>query len=855
MYVWTPLLGNVWLLMITGRFFLPLLGLGLLAGGCGGGGAAPLGSGGPTIFSDNSDLQGATAKVEVDLVTGETVITPLGATSRAVFGSGAIGVSSAEVFRATGGSVSARTLRLTFRNNSQVDFGASGGLRFLIGAASPGLTASTEAGIGAGARTDGSVASAAVGSPSGVWEDSDGTLFISQGVDGAIRTVRNGSVSTLNTLYNSPRGITGNPNSDFIYFCETGSHRIIRLRKDGKQGNVVAGAASPGDAVGAGASARFNTPIGLTSDPNTGTLYVADYANGKIKAIANPDTSPTVSTLATGIPLCLGIGFGTIEGRSLLVATSSGSGQVFLIDPTTGTKSVIRTLAPSLTGATIRENRVLVASSTHQVTVLRTGSGASPFEASSWQVEGTLGSTAGFADGVNARFNAPQLMSSGTNNVYMCDSTNHRVRRLVLPNFLGGFSTQPAVFTNTQKFTPSNQGIYELGTLAKGATVTKDVAFTVQFGASMTFFVTVTGGTDGVVPLDGAKNASAKNVYLRLLAGSPTGETGQVDGVGGAARFSSQNSIATTSDDYVFVGSNQAVRIIAPDGTVRTIANKSQSTGTSVDGNGNSVVFAGSFIRGLYSNRAGTTLLVSTNSTIYRGTRSPFSDIMNPSSWTFQRIAGSTDGSTGDVEGDGDTARFSDVAGICMSEDETRIFATCFSQAEVELIENRDVLNAGPTSWQCSVYAGSGSSGFADGNGTLAQFSGSIQGLDVDRFGNVYVAEDGNARIRKIDLERNVTTVVGDGTYVNDDNNGTFAGARYLAVDDSDSIYFANGGTSLRVFRNGQLYTVAISGAYSGDGFVENFAFSPRHMAVNKATGRLFTGRNGQVFSLDPLVP
>ncbi len=841
--------------MNTDRFLIPVLGLGLLLAGCGGGGSAPIGSGGAFTFSDNSNLQGATAKVEVDLNTGETVITPLGATSRAVFGSGAIGVSSAEVFRATGSSVSARTLRLTFKNNSRVDYGASGGLRFMIGAATPGLTASTEAGIGAGARTDGSVASAAVGSPSGVWEDSDGTLFITQGVDGAIRTVRNGSVSTLNTLYNSPRGITGNPGSDFVYFCETGSHRIIRLRKDGKQGNVVAGNGTAGDAVGTGAAARFNTPIGLTSNPDTGTLYVADYTNGKIKAIANPDTSPTVSTLATGIPLCLGIGFGTIEGRPLLVATSSGSGQVFLIDPTTGTKSVIRTLAPSLTGATIRENRVLVASSTNQVTVLRTGSGASPFEASSWQVEGTLGSTAGFADGVNARFNAPQLMSSGSSNVYMSDSTNHRVRRLVLPNFLGGFSSQPAVFTNTQKFTPSNQGIYDLGFLAQGATVTKDVAFTVQFGASMTFFVTVTGGTDGVVPLDGAKNANAKNVYARLLAGSPTGETGQVDGVGGAARFNGQNSIAVTSDDYVFVGSNQAVRIIAPDGTVRTIANKSQSTGTSVDGNGNNVVFAGTLIRGLYSNRAGTTLVVSTNSTIYRGTRSPNSDIMNPSSWFFQRVAGSTDGSTGDVEGDGDTARFSDVAGICMSEDESRIYAACFSQAEVELIENRNSLTGGPTSWQCSVLAGSGTQGFADANGLSAQFGFGVQGLDVDRFGNLYVADSGNSRIRKIDLERNVTTVAGTGTDGNDDNAETISNARYLAVDDSDSVYFATPSGRIRVFRNGQLYTVLVNGSYSSDGFVENFQFLPRHLAVNKSTGRLFTGNGGRVFSLEPLVP
>lgn len=44
-------------------------------------------------------------------------------------------------------------------------------------------------------------------------------------------------------------------------------------------------------------------------------------------------------------------------------------------------------------------------------------------------------------------------------------------------------------------------------------------------------------------------------------------------------------------------------------------------------------------------------------------------------------------------------------------------------------------------------------------------------------------------------------------------------------------------------------------GAYAGDGFVENFEFFPRHMAVNKATGRLFTGQGGRVFSLEPLIP
>lgn len=69
-----------------------------------------------------------------------------------------------------------------------------------------------------------------------------------------------------------------------------------------------------------------------------------------------------------------------------------------------------------------------------------------------------------------------------------------------------------------------------------------------------------------------------------------------------------------------------------------------------------------------------------------------------------------------------------------------------------------------------------------------AQFSSNKQGVDVDRFGNVYLADSGNARIRRIDLERNVTTVAGTGTAGDDDNAGTINSARFLTVDDSDSI-------------------------------------------------------------------
>ena len=48
-----------------------------------------------------------------------------------------------------------------------------------------------------------------------------------------------------------------------------------------------------------------------------------------------------------------------------------------------------------------------------------------------------------------------------------------------------------------------------------------------------------------------------------------------------------------------------------------------------------------------------------------------------------------------------------------------------------------------------STFAGSGTKGFADGTGTEAQFNGPY-GVAVGSSGNVYVADSGNHRIRKI---------------------------------------------------------------------------------------------------------
>lgn len=90
-----------------------------------------------------------------------------------------------------------------------------------------------------------------------------------------------------------------------------------------------------------------------------------------------------------------------------------------------------------------------------------------------------------------------------------------------------------------------------------------------------------------------------------------------------------------------------------------------------------------------------------------------------------------------------------------------------------------------------TTLAGSGARGSVDGTGAEASFSGPI-GLAVDSSGNVYVADRGNHKIRKITPSGTVTTLAGSGNVGGADGRGTAASFRYpnsVAVDTSGNVY------------------------------------------------------------------
>jgi len=116
-----------------------------------------------------------------------------------------------------------------------------------------------------------------------------------------------------------------------------------------------------------------------------------------------------------------------------------------------------------------------------------------------------------------------------------------------------------------------------------------------------------------------------------------------------------------------------------------------------------------------------------------------------------------------------------------------------------------NVLRLLPPALRAAVpLSGSGAAGFADGAPDRAQFSTSISGLDVDQAGNIYVADSGNLRLRKVSPDGHVTTLAGNGTAGR--QNGAGAQAQFLtltgvAIDSTGNCYVADNDTAQHMLR------------------------------------------------------
>jgi TonB family protein len=127
-----------------------------------------------------------------------------------------------------------------------------------------------------------------------------------------------------------------------------------------------------------------------------------------------------------------------------------------------------------------------------------------------------------------------------------------------------------------------------------------------------------------------------------------------------------------------------------------------------------------------------------------------------------------------------------------------------------------------------NTFAGNGIRGFSGDGGpaTSAQLNAPA-GLALDRAGNLYVADSGNASIRRITPDGKISTIAGNGTAGFSGDGGPATSAQLgfvfdVAVDASGNLYIADTGNNRvrKVTPGGVISTLAGTGAlgFRGDG-------------------------------------
>jgi len=129
-----------------------------------------------------------------------------------------------------------------------------------------------------------------------------------------------------------------------------------------------------------------------------------------------------------------------------------------------------------------------------------------------------------------------------------------------------------------------------------------------------------------------------------------------------------------------------------------------------------------------------------------------------------------------------------------------------------------------------STIAGNGTDGFSgDGGPAINAMLDEPQGVAVDSLGNVYIADAGNDRIRKVDLDGNITTIAGNGTADYTGDGGLAIAATLndplgILVDSQDNILIVDRANSAirKIDATGIINTVVGDGSgdysFSGDG-------------------------------------
>lgn len=541
----------------------------------------------------------------------------------------------------------------------------------------------------------------------------------------------------------SPQSVVTS-SSGTVFVSDFGNNRVRRINSDGTV-TTVAGdgqAGFRGDG-GSATSAELSEPSGLALDA-AGDLYIADSGNNRIRKL----TPAGVITTVAGNGLAGDTGDG---GRAIDAQLHQPAGvaigpdnSIYIAD--TGNNRV-RQVTP---------NGIII-------TVAGNGQ-------------------RGFADGlaIHAELDEPTGVAAAGGTLYIADFGNNRVRRLssgIITTFAGndlsgpGGDNGPAIdaqLDGPESVAVSRDGgvyIADFGHNEIRLVNTNGIITTVAGNAISGFSgdngpataaqidnpVGVAIGQDGTVYIADTGNDRVRKIaagIMSTLAGNGQGAFGGDRGPPSAAQISEPYGLAVSPNGNLYIADtgNNRIRMVSH-GKITTLAGTGQAGFSGDDGPAAAAELNAP--NGLAVNADGDLYIADTSNHRIR--------MVSPAG-VITTVAG--DGEEGlrdtDPNGDGQAAVQAQLhapISVAVGADGRSIYISDSSNNRIRLVKPNGVI---------TTFAGTGSPGFAgDGGSAVHAMLDAPQGVAVAANGDVYVADTGNNRIRLITPSGIITTLAG----------------------------------------------------------------------------------------------
>jgi Cep192 domain 4/NHL repeat len=601
-----------------------------------------------------------------------------------------------------------------------------------------------------------------------------------------IQTVAGGGPNNMPALDANlyiPAGGAIGPSGD-RYIVAVDANRVYKVDSSGNltvfAGNGTYGFSGDG---GPATSASLKFPWAAAVD-GAGNVYIADGANGRIRKV---DASGTISTVAGNGAYGFSGDGGPATSASLDGPTGvavDGTGNLYIADE--GNQR-IRKVDTSGTISTVAGN-------------------------------GTAGFSGDGGPAASTELYDPfGVAIDGAGNLYIADQANQRIRKVdtsgnistVAGNGTYGFSGDGGPATSAELFNPFGVAVDGAGNLYIADAYNQRIRKVDTSGNISTVAGNGTAGYSG----DGGPATSASLLDPADVA---------PDGVGNL---------------YIADSDNSRIRKMDASGNISTVAGYGAAISLGDGGPATSAGLAGP--RGVAVDGAGNLYIADTSNQRIR--KVDLGGIITT-------VAGNgTYGFSGDG-GPATSAELSSPFGVAV-DSAGNLFIADLSNQRIRKVD---------ISGNISTVAGNGTQGFSGDGGpaTSASLWGPT-GVAMDAAGNLYIADQSNNRIRKVDTSGNISTVAGNGTQGFSGDGGPAASTELyypygVAVDGAGNLYIADQANQRirKVDTSGNISTVAGNGTYgfSGDGGPATSAWlaSPAGVAVDGAGNLYFADFSNQ---------